>query len=52
MNRWGNVIFEMDDYNNSFNGTDCVDGVYFYYFKYDTLNPKSITKHGFIHIIK
>ncbi len=52
LNRWGNVMFEMDGYDNSFNGADCVDGVYFYYFTYDTRAPESITKQGFIHIIK
>lgn len=29
-NRWGNKIFESEDYKNNFNGGKCVDGVYYY----------------------
>ena len=29
-NRWGNVVHESDDYDNSWTGTDLVDGSYFY----------------------
>jgi gliding motility-associated-like protein len=52
LNRWGNVIFEMESYDNSFNGGDCVDGVYFYYFIYDVSQPDGKQIQGFLHIIK
>jgi len=29
-NRWGNVVYQSDDYDNSWTGTNLVDGSYFY----------------------
>jgi gliding motility-associated-like protein len=29
-NRWGNKIYESPDYKNNWNGSKCVDGVYYY----------------------
>ena len=29
-NRWGNKIYESADYKNNWNGSKCVDGVYYY----------------------
>ena len=29
-NRWGNMVFKSNAYNNDFNGKDLTDGVYFY----------------------
>jgi len=52
LNRWGNIIFEMNGYDNSFNGADVSDGVYFYYFIYDTTQPEALTKQGYLHILK
>ncbi|MFW5759717.1 MAG: gliding motility-associated C-terminal domain-containing protein, partial [Cyclobacteriaceae bacterium] len=34
-NRWGNVVFETDDYNNNWDGGEETDGVYFYRLKID-----------------
>ena len=32
MNRWGNVIYDVDRYDNTFTGEGLADGTYFYYF--------------------
>jgi len=33
-NRWGKKVFEMQNYDNSFNGNDLADGTYYYIFRY------------------
>ena len=54
LNRWGNVVFETDNYQNDWKGYDyktgekVTNGVYTYLIK--TLDGK--TKHGIIHIIE
>jgi gliding motility-associated-like protein len=53
LNRWGNVVFSSDDYQNNWQGKDnsgkeLVDGVYTYYYK--TANGK--TGHGFVHLVR
>jgi gliding motility-associated-like protein len=62
MNRWGNIIYENDDYKNDWNGTDksgiaLSEGVYFYTvtptsikYEYDDAKKTLYTLHGFIHI--
>ena len=32
-NRWGNIIYEITNYQNDFNCNNCADGVYFYVIK-------------------
>ena len=32
MNRWGNVIYYVDRYDNTYDGMNVSDGMYFYYF--------------------
>lgn len=51
MNRWGNIIYKMERYDNTFGGIDLTDGVYFYTFTYDINKPDSKIINGFIHII-
>lgn len=29
-NRWGNIVYENNNYQNDWNGSDCSDGVYYY----------------------
>ncbi|MDP5011870.1 MAG: gliding motility-associated C-terminal domain-containing protein [Crocinitomicaceae bacterium] len=53
VNRWGNVVFETDDYQNDWNGKDLnglplLDGVY----TYTLTTPDDNVKHGFIHLIR
>jgi gliding motility-associated-like protein len=45
-NRWGNVVFEVENYQNDWQPNNLVDGVYFYQF---TLS-QSETKQGFFHV--
>jgi len=51
INRWGNVILDESGYRNNFDGLNCTEGVYFYFFypNYSD-NPKKV-KRGFLHII-
>jgi gliding motility-associated-like protein len=53
VNRWGNVVFETDDYQNDWNGKDLnglplLDGVY----TYTLTTPDDNVKHGFIHLLR
>jgi len=34
-NRWGNLVFKSNAYNNDFNGKNLTDGVYFYILSYN-----------------
>ena len=53
INRWGNVVFETDNYLNDWNGTNketndrVTDGVYTYLL----IEPNGMKKHGFIHVV-
>ncbi|MFN4910323.1 MAG: gliding motility-associated C-terminal domain-containing protein [Flavobacteriales bacterium] len=53
LNRWGNVVFKSDNYQNNWDGKDSsgkelVDGVYTYKFK--TQDAK--IGHGFVHLVR
>jgi gliding motility-associated-like protein len=54
LNRWGNVVFETQNYQNDWNGIDIVsgnpvaDGVYTYLIK----SIDGSQKHGFIHVTR
>jgi gliding motility-associated-like protein len=53
LNRWGNVVFETDNYQNDWNGSDAggnllTEGVYTYLLKPENDSPK----HGFVHLIR
>ena len=61
-NRWGNLIYENEAYQNDWSGTDLsgkkmVDGVYFYTvvpqsakYTYDDQEKTQFTLHGFVHV--
>lgn len=61
-NRWGNVIYQNDDYQNDWTGIDkggkpISDGVYFYVvtpksekYTYDDQNKTLYSLHGFFHV--
>ena len=63
-NRWGNLIYENDNYQNDWNGNDLngkavEEGVYFYMvtpksekYEYDNKERTLYTLHGFVHIVK
>lgn len=52
LNRWGNVVYEMSGYNNTFLGHELSEGTYFYLFYPEgkTLPEKMIT--GFFQLIR
>lgn len=52
LNRWGNVIYQTNNYDNSWNGKDMsgnfvTEGVY----TYSISIPNGNKKHGFIHVV-
>jgi gliding motility-associated-like protein len=49
-NRWGNVIFEQEGYQNTFEGARFSEGVYWYVFYQDPINNPEKVKQGFLHI--
>jgi gliding motility-associated-like protein len=63
-NRWGNLIYENENYQNDWNGTDLNgktidEGVYFYMvtpksekYEYDNLQKTLYTLHGFVHVVR
>jgi hypothetical protein len=50
VNRWGNVLFEMENYDNSFSGNEWSEGVYFYQFYPDGKDGQRPAVHGFFHL--
>ena len=53
LNRWGNIVFITDDYQNDWKGKDLTgkdltEGVYTYLLK----TPDNETKHGFVHLMR
>lgn len=51
-NRWGNVVFDEVGYRNTFDGANCVDGVYFYIFYRDSESHTPVSNQGFLQIIR
>jgi gliding motility-associated-like protein len=52
LNRWGNLIYENDDYDNTWNGKDMrgnlvTEGVY----TYKVILPDGNLKHGYVHVV-
>ena len=45
LNRWGNVVFEIENYQNDWSPINLIDGVYFYQFDYTNKQY-----HGFFHV--
>ena len=52
LNRWGQEVYSMKGYNNTFNGGELHDGVYFFVFYYDTTNLNAKKKDGFLTLIR
>ncbi|MFM7661345.1 MAG: gliding motility-associated C-terminal domain-containing protein, partial [Bacteroidota bacterium] len=53
LNRWGNVVFSSENYQNNWDGKDSsgkelVEGVYIYKFTTET----GKTGHGFVHLVR
>lgn len=53
-NRWGNIIFDSTNANNSWRGEEQDEGVYFYHIAYSTFcsNGKKVTREGNIHLLR
>lgn len=50
VNRWGNVIYEVEHYNNTFSGQELNDGVYYYKFYRKGRESGLEPLHGFFHL--
>lgn len=48
LNRWGNILYETENYQNNWSGTELSDGVYFY----SVILNGEINIHGFFHLIR
>jgi gliding motility-associated-like protein len=51
-NRWGNVVFETDNYDNNWKGTDqqgtlLTDGIYFY----QLITPENQVVQGYVQLL-
>lgn len=51
-NRWGNVILEEHNYQNTFNGEGLADGVYYFIFYQNFQQSPEQFFEGFVHIIR
>lgn len=56
VNRWGNIIYEFNDVQGSWDGRDrsgnvVPEGVYFYTIKAKIYGGDELTKHGFIQVV-
>lgn len=49
-NRWGNEVFQMKGYDNTWNGEDLTEGTYFYTYIVDVTVANSRIQNGFIHL--
>lgn len=57
LNRWGNVVFEGDAINNTWNGlttsgNEASEGTYFYEYTGEGLNNKTLQGHGFFQLVR
>lgn len=52
VNRWGNVVYRQDGYNNTFNGDNLVDGTYFYTFYREGVDYPTDYFEGHLTIIR
>lgn len=51
LNRWGSVITVLDKNNPIWDGSNCSDGVYYYFFDYELGSIKK-KQSGFIHLMR
>ncbi|MDX2361869.1 MAG: gliding motility-associated C-terminal domain-containing protein [Crocinitomicaceae bacterium] len=52
MNRWGNVIYEEDGYNNTYGGEGLHDGTYFYLFYREGQDVPEVNYSGYVTLIR
>lgn len=51
-NRWGNIVFESNDFVSGWNGEQNSDGVYFWQIQYTDIMNNEIIEHGFVHLLR
>ena len=47
-NRWGNIMYQMSDFKDKWNGNDASDGVYFFTYEITDFKDKIHTGHGHV----
>lgn len=51
-NRWGNLMYEINDFSKNWDGADASDGVYFYKYFVTDMNDKEYAGHGNVTLIR
>lgn len=51
-NRWGNAMFEMNDFNTKWDGKDANEGVYFFTYTITGMNGESREGHGNVTLVR
>jgi hypothetical protein len=51
-NRWGNILLDVVNYQNDFDGKDLSDGTYFYIFFKDRDDESKGKVQGFLQLIR
>lgn len=51
-NRWGNLIYTLENDTDSWDGKDATDGVYFYKYRIKDLKDEETEGHGFFHLLR
>lgn len=51
-NRWGNKMFEMDDFTDRWDGKDATEGVYFFVYSITDLDGKLHEGHGHVTLVR
>jgi gliding motility-associated-like protein/uncharacterized repeat protein (TIGR01451 family) len=52
INRWNNVVYKKDNYDNSWNGSGLLEGTYFYVLTVKDNTGKVIIKRGYIMVLR
>jgi gliding motility-associated-like protein len=51
-NRWGNQMFEINDFTTKWNGKDASDGVYFFTYDIAGLDGQKLEGHGHVTLLR
>jgi gliding motility-associated-like protein len=51
-NRWGNQMFEINDFTTKWNGKDATEGVYFFKYEIVGLDGQILEGHGHVTLLR
>lgn len=52
VNRWGNLVYTMDDFTDKWDGDGYSDGVYFFKYRIEGMNGEILEGHGHVTLIR